>query len=633
MPQGRQEPDRIRAEGGMAVKAATRGFARNGGCDMPSIKIRRGIVTLLLAGALLAAQARAAQEAGDQRRVEVVPLGQSVIGSPALGQEPPADQPEFVLARDHVLDLADLAEFPGASPVRAAVPLAIPDAPSNGIALVNPGFSGFNGLTHRDQRLSGGGNQFSLEPPDQALCVGNGFVLEVVNDVLAVFTEDGTRVAGPTTANSFFHLPPAIRRPAPFVFGPFLSDPRCLFDAATNRFFVAILEIDVDPATGAFRPGSHLLIAVSRTGDSTGAFNLFSIDVTADGNFGTTGPRRCPCFGDQPLIGANADGFFISTNAFSLVTGRFAGAQIYALSKAALTSGAGPKSVRFFNLVVPGGFAASIQPAASPPGGGGDHGRRGTEFLASIFDLRASVEDHLVVWAIDGTNTLGSATPRLRLTNTVIRSEVFAVPPDATQKAGPIPLGDLVGETEEMLSTGDHRLQQVLFVDGKLFTAVTTAVGSAANQRSGIAFFIIEAESEDEGVQAKVHKQGYVALANNFLFYPSFVANGRDRAAIVFSFSGPDFFPGVGFVEVREDGRAGRIHVAAAGVAPDDGFTGYAAFDGAGSGRWGDYSAAAIGQDGSIWMAAEYIPNLPRTLLANWGTFVARLRIGEHDDD
>jgi hypothetical protein len=40
--------------------------------------------------------------------------------------------------------------------------------------------------------------------------------------------------------------------------------------------------------------------------------------------------------------------------------------------------------------------------------------------------------------------------------------------------------------------------------------------------------------------------------------------------------------------------------------------------------RWGDYSAAVFG-DGAIWMGNEFIPGTPRTLLANWGTFLTRL--------
>jgi hypothetical protein len=31
------------------------------------------------------------------------------------------------------------------------------------------------------------------------------------------------------------------------------------------------------------------------------------------------------------------------------------------------------------------------------------------------------------------------------------------------------------------------------------------------------------------------------------------------------------------------------------------------------------------GIDGSIWIAGEYIPNAPRSVLANWGAFIARV--------
>ena len=54
----------------------------------------------------------------------------------------------------------------------------------------------FNGLNHREQRLANNGNQFSLEPPDQGLCVGNGFVMESINDALRVYDTAGTHSHG-----------------------------------------------------------------------------------------------------------------------------------------------------------------------------------------------------------------------------------------------------------------------------------------------------------------------------------------------------------------------------------------------------------------------------------------------------
>ena len=36
------------------------------------------------------------------------------------------------------------------------------------------------------------GNQFSVEPPDQGLCAGNGDVFETVNQVIQIYDHDGT---------------------------------------------------------------------------------------------------------------------------------------------------------------------------------------------------------------------------------------------------------------------------------------------------------------------------------------------------------------------------------------------------------------------------------------------------------
>src|SRR5215471_5854925 len=50
-----------------------------------------------------------------------------------------------------------------------------PSVSSGKKAKSNPTFDfGFQGLNHYQQRYSRGGNQFSVEPPDQGMCAGNG---------------------------------------------------------------------------------------------------------------------------------------------------------------------------------------------------------------------------------------------------------------------------------------------------------------------------------------------------------------------------------------------------------------------------------------------------------------------------
>ena len=89
-------------------------------------------------------------------------------------------------------------------------PLPTPKVHSADLAGANPelGLS-VTGLTSRDQRLANGGNQFSVEPPDQALCVGNGKVLESVNTVIRVRDTARRRLDGRRRPEHLLRLPGA----------------------------------------------------------------------------------------------------------------------------------------------------------------------------------------------------------------------------------------------------------------------------------------------------------------------------------------------------------------------------------------------------------------------------------------
>lgn len=526
--------------------------------------------------------------------------------------------------------------------------LSVPGPIAEGAPAAGSSSSGFNGISHFDQRTAGTGiyanTQFSLEPPDQALAAGNGFILEAVNDALAVYSQHThALLLGPTPMSQFFKRSPEVIRSNPPVFGDFLSDPRAYFDPQTRRWFVTILEIDTNPKNGATQKHSRVLLAVSQTADPTGTFNLFSIDTTDDGTNGTPSHPNCPCFGDQPLLGSNHDGIFISTNEFGLTRG-FNGAQLYALSKEELAEGEATTAVHLDNLPFPEGIPFSIQPAISRSerGHGGDwddDDAHGVEFLVSVPNITLLFDNRLAVWSLSNTRSLRSNSPHLHLNHVIIPSETFGVPPDAEQKAGPIPLGSALGDPEELLATNDQRMQQVLFVDGKLWAALTTSVSQGPNCvtgfesdcKAGIAWFAIGASFGEHGLHAGVHRQGYISVQGENVFYPS-VAIGEDgRGIIGFALSGHDFFPSTAFARIGHGGT-GPVRIAAAGVAPDDGFSGYVAPNIQGSGRWGDYSAAAVVDEGRIWFATEYIPGGVRTLLANWGTFIGQVRVDDDDD-
>jgi hypothetical protein len=514
---------------------------------------------------------------------------------------------------------------------------------------------GFKGLTHLDQWSAGTGryadSQSSKEPPDQGLAVGNGFVLEAVNTALAVYDQHGRLLKGPTAMNQFFGLAPEIS--ATGEFGDTVTDPDCYFDRQTQRWFITAAQIDANELR------AHILIAVSKSNDPTGEFNIFRIDATDDGDNGTQKHPGCPCFPDQPHVGADANGFYISTNESDIASETVHnGAQIYAMSKKQLANGKLSAVVHFGDLRLAEGMAFSVQPAKSSQlrkasdedsqvqkasDDESNDGSGGVEYFLSTVDIFNQLDNRIAVWAISNTASLSNSRPNVKLSKVIITSEVYGPPPSAEQKSGPTPLRDFLAslgdhEPLEKLHTNNDRMQQVVFADGKLWGGLNTVVQQRNGRRAGIAFLAVAPAMRGGILKAKIARQGYLSVPGNDVLNPAIGVDGSGNAVMVFTLAGPDFYPSAAFVKINDEENKLTVHVIAPGVAPEDGLTGYKFFDPNADGiaRWGDYSAATTDEDGNIWIGTEFIPTessgKPRTgtFLAHWGTFIAR--VGEDDD-
>ena len=564
-------------------------------------------------------------------------------------------------------------------------PLDAPSVASSSIAGSNPELAvSVDGLTLRQQRLANGGNQFTVEPPDQGLCVGNGYVVETVNSVLRVYsTADASPLTGVQDLNTFFGYPAAIDRTTG-VIGPDVIDPQCYYDPDNNRFIVDITTLDVDE-NGDFNGKNTIDVAVSNTGDPTGAWTIYRIPAQNDGTDGTPnhgctidGVTPGPCFQDYPHIGADKYGVYITTNEYDLFGPKYNAAQIYAFSKKQLAAhGAAIDVTLIENLVVDGSPGWTVWPATSPAGQYANE-RNGTEYLLSTIAGDGSESGNptgtarrLGLWAVTNTASLDSGSPALGITSRLINSQVYVFPPKSNQKPGSIPLGDCINDTttptpfgpgcwqwfffgepahDEVESTPDSldgRMQQTWYVNGTLWGASGTAVWVNGQLKAGIAWFAVSPKINGAGmVQGQVKNQGYIALAGNNLTMPAIALNTGGKGAIAFTVMGDDYYPSAGYVTIDANGNVGPIHIAKAGLGPDDGFTSYKAFVGdPPRTRWGDYGAA-VTDGSSIWLASEYIgqtctfaeyyPNPPssiglgscgatRTSLANWYTRLSKL--------
>jgi hypothetical protein len=526
----------------------------------------------------------------------------------------------------------------------------------------------FEGLNLFQQRYARGGNQFTVEPPDQALCVGNGHVVEVVNDVINVFDESGQSVLPDNTStnivsgfptdvnhavdlNSFFGYGPAINR-STGVRAQFVTDPSCLYDAATQRFFVVVLTLETLPS-GAFTMENHIDIAVSQTSNPTGSWNIYRLDVTNDGT-NTGGVNPGPYLGDYPHIGADANGFYVTTNAYPWCCDGFSGAQIYALSKAQLASGAANVTMQHFDtsaLVDVPSESGSTQPgftlwpAQSPGTESFESANGGTEYLLSsnaadeaTRPVTGTGGDHtssqIVLWTLKNTSSLNTASPNLSLSNAVLAVNQYALPPKQRQPGSgtapgtDVPQGHCINDTStptiagvgcwrllfaaepphnEVISTpdsNDTRMQQVMYANGKVWGALDSAVTVGGENRAGIAYYVINPSS------GKLVLQGLLGVAGADLTYPAIGVTSSGRGVMAFTLTGNDTYPSAAYAPIDAKVGAGPWSFAGPGgegAAVDDGFTSYKSQVGnPPRTRWGDYGAAAV--DGnSVWIASEYI--------------------------
>ena len=109
-----------------------------------------------------------------------------------------------------------------------------------------------------------------------------------------------------------------------------MIDAICHYDPDNNRFVVAKTTLYHVGTTSAFNGKNTIDVAVSNTGDPTGAWTIYRMPAQNDGTDGTPdhhcldadGVSPGPCFQDYPHIGADRNGIYITTNEYFAVRAR-----------------------------------------------------------------------------------------------------------------------------------------------------------------------------------------------------------------------------------------------------------------------------------------------------------------------
>jgi hypothetical protein len=504
-----------------------------------------------------------------------------------------------------------------------------------------------------------------IEPPDQSLCAGNGYVVEDNNvGEILIFNTGLQRLSQVIPLDTLMGL-----TSRGWSSG---GDISCLYDASNGGhwFFTEFVSSNSEASGGAFAGCFNAVanacyegIAVTQGNDPFGPYNVYFLHT----NYNPAEPGYPYLLNDFAKIATTRDAFLLFYDEFPLNSsvpgfggGGFNGAQQLAFDKTALERGwpvtepDGTPNPRFTVAIenmgllpTPNGTCTSTAgvacwyaaiPAQAPDPSQWDNSHGGSGFMLDALDYYGQGDTRIAVFDWTGLSALNNPgdLADIKFGGQLFSGTEYYYDPDplAAQKAGPIPLGDECGAAglsvgtpppascpEGGVETNGDFMTQVSQAQGQIWggteTEVNQTFGSASEVHQGIAYWVVGTHSFDTTGVFTLTSQGYVSAAHEDLAFAAIGAEGypsqdggNGGAIMTFTLTGKDFYPSTAYGRLTSTsgGLLGSvINVADLGKSPQDGFTEYLGYPGATSPRWGDYSWA-IYYDGRVYFAGEYIP-------------------------
>jgi len=194
----------------------------------------------------------------------------------------------------------------------------------------------------------------------------------------------------------------------------------------------------------------------------------------------------------------------------------------------------------------------------------------GPEFFLISLNFNGTSDNRIGVWSLTNTATLNS-TPNLFLQDLVLKVKPYTEPPSRFSNLGvqqevgpwPYPQGMSYGDPEESLDGGDNRMQQVYYVGGQLYSAITSTVYDCTSFVAGVEWFIVKPSFQSGALRAVLSENDYLAVKNENLIYPAVALDSAQKGAMTFTLSGPDFYPSAAFVKFNAKGPTGTVNVLA----------------------------------------------------------------------
>ena len=409
------------------------------------------------------------------------------------------------------------------------------------------------------------------QPPDMALGASPSWVLQAVNTAVALYGPTGALHSGwPKSMQAFFGVPnPGGCDPS----GPFMTDPRALYDPADGRFWVAALQIEGAFGINSCPEQSLMWVAVSQTSDPSGAWNVYSFNMRG---FSTNAA-------EFTAIGLDGQALYFGANVYDQTGQIFRFDEMFAASKALMEVGTpvialGVKSIYAGKVPID-----SLQPVivqgASPPAG---------LFVASF-----NISSANCVAGCQGVNVFAMSNPLTgpKLTVRQAATPTYALAPLADQTI-----------CKACIETFDTRVAQTpVYSNGLISFALETGANNGTSTVPAVLWGQIAPKFSGATLASvKTYQTGMVAFAGDQA--ASFGAPMTDAAGdlvLAFDTMGSTVNPGIEYASRHATDPLGSLQ-APAFLKHGPTYTG--------DDMWGEYSATSSEGTSTdrLWVAAEY---------------------------
>ena len=454
----------------------------------------------------------------------------------------------------------------------------------NGIApkvMPTPNVS-FEGVSEPDTVALGQG----FLPPDTNGDIGPNHYVQTVNIAFRIYNRTGTPLVALASLGSLWATIP----------GPCANtidgDPIVLYDQLADRWLISQFCVSVA------NPNNHQLIAISQTGDPTGAYYLYDFMMPNND------------FNDYPHFGMWPDAYYMTDNEFNQAGTSFLGAGVFAFNRAKMLAGdptanfiyfdkndgcAGSGTTCLFGGMLPADMDGYVPPAAGTPAPiaqfEADEFGNGQTDSIRILDFHA---DFAVPANSTLTNHAGSPVAVAAFDPREVPSGSRNVVPQPAPGVAVDVISDRLMFRLAYRNFGTHES-----------LAMNHSVNAATNPsfRAGVRYYELRHATPAAGwaVQEQATMSGAGGDTEN-RWMGSTALNAAGSQAVAYSVSSSTVFPSIRYAGRLSGDPAGSLTqgettmVAGGGVQTNS------------SGRWGDYSDLTVDpvDDCTFWYTQEY---------------------------